>query len=246
LKSILFISDLHLSPADPATARAFADFLAGPARQAQTLYILGDLLEYWVGDDQLADPFYAEQCRHLAALASCGVAIYFMAGNRDFLCRQNFAQACHLGIIEDPTLIQLQEESILLSHGDIFCTHDLAYQRYRRLVHNKTIQWLWLHLPRWVRRWQARRMRDRSQNQTRRKPEDWTDVDPQAIELTLQQSGAMRLIHGHTHRPAQHLHRNGIRHVLPDWHNGQGGYLQADAQGWRMLALDGTEYAPAR
>lgn len=244
LKPTLFISDLHLCAADPATASAFADFLAGPARQARALYILGDLFEFWVGDDQLADPFYAAHCRNIAALAARGVAVFFMAGNRDFLCGQRFASTCSLTLLDDPLTVRLGDDTVLLSHGDIFCTHDIAYQRYRRIVRSPAVQWLWYHLPRFVRQWQARRLRERSQKQTRRKPQDWIDVSPQAIEQAMQQSGSVRLIHGHTHRPAQHQHANGIRHVLPDWHNGHGGYLRFDAHGWRLCALDGSDYTP--
>ncbi len=240
LKSTLFISDLHLSPADPATAAAFAAFLAGPARQAQALYILGDLFDYWIGDDQLADPFYAEQCRQMAELAASGVELYFIAGNRDFLCGPRFARACGLTILEDPALLDLAGKIVLLSHGDIFCTHDTGYQRYRRIVHSPAVQWLWFSLPRFVREWQASRMRERSQDQTRRKPQDWTDVSSEAIESALLQSGAGRLVHGHTHRPAQHQHAQSIRHVLPDWHDGHGGYLQVDESGWNMHAIPGS------
>lgn len=240
MKPTFFISDLHLCPADPATAQAFASFLSGPARQAQALYLLGDLFEYWIGDDQLADPFYAARCRELVALAASGVPLYFMAGNRDFLCGQRFARACGLTILPDPATIEIEGETVLLSHGDLLCTHDASYQRYRRIVHHRAVQWLWRHLPRFVREKEARRLRERSQSETRRKPADWTDVNPEAVEALLNQAGASHLIHGHTHRAATHQHTNGIRHVLPDWHDGRGGYLVYDDAGWRLCALDGS------
>lgn len=240
MKPTFFISDLHLCPADPATAQAFATFLAGPARQAQALYILGDLFEYWIGDDQLADPFYAARCRELVALAASGVPLYFMAGNRDFLCAQRFALACGLTILPDPATIEVAGETVLLSHGDLLCTHDTGYQRYRRLVHCRALQWLWFHLPRFVREKEARRLRNRSQSQTRRKPVAWIDVNAEAVEALMKTAGASRLIHGHTHRPAEHPHAHGLRHVLPDWHNGNGGYLVRDDAGWRLCALNGS------
>lgn len=234
MKPILFISDLHLSLSDPATAEAFAAFLAGPARQAQALYILGDLFEYWVGDDQLNDPFYAKQCRHMVELAASGVPLYFMAGNRDFLCGPRFALACGLTILPDPSVIQVANESILLSHGDIYCTHDVGYQRFRRFVHNPKVQWVWRRLPRFLREWQARGLRQRSGKQTRQKPAEWTDVTPAAIDAALVRNGSKLMIHGHTHHPARHTHHHGIRRVLPDWSDGVGGYLLYDETGWHL------------
>lgn len=234
MKPVYFISDLHLSPADPATAEAFAAFLTGPARQAQALYILGDLFEYWIGDDQLEDPFYAQQCRQIVALAASGVAVHFMAGNRDFLCARRFALACGLSILPDPSTIEIAGEKILLAHGDRYCTDDVRYQRFRKLVHNRALQWLWLHLPSWVRLAEARRLRQRSQDQTGRKPAAWIDVNPVAIASAMQLAGAHCMIHGHTHRPARHTLPTGTRYVLPDWHNGHGGYLRRDAEGWHL------------
>lgn len=234
MKPVYFISDLHLSSADPATEAAFFAFLSGPARQAQALYILGDLFEYWIGDDQLDDPFFARQCRHIVTLAASGVAIYFMAGNRDFLCSRRFALACGLTILPDPNIIEIEGEKILLSHGDIYCTNDTQYQRYRRVVHTPSIQWFWLHLPRFVRKIEARRLRAKSQNRTSKKPENWTDVNTTTIETCMAHAGVARMIHGHTHRPACHEHSSGLRHVLPDWHQGNGGYLLRDNNGWQL------------
>ncbi|SFN39118.1 UDP-2,3-diacylglucosamine hydrolase [Formivibrio citricus] len=240
MKPVYFISDLHLSPSDPATEEAFAIFLAGPARQAQSLYILGDLFEYWIGDDQLDDPFFARQCRRIVTLAASGVAVYFMAGNRDFLCARQFALACGLTLLPDPYVADIESEKILLSHGDLYCTDDLRYQRYRKIVHHPSVQWLWLHLPRFLRKIEARRLRTKSQNQTKQKPASWTDVNPSAIEAAMQAAGVARMIHGHTHRPALHEHVCGLRHVLPDWHQGKGGYLLRDDGRWRLCHLDGS------
>lgn len=234
----LFISDLHLSPADPATATAFSEFLLGPAQHAAALYILGDLFEYWVGDDQLNDAFYAEQCRHLVELAVTGVPIYFMPGNRDFLCGQRFALACGLTILPDPTMISIGQERILLAHGDAYCTADRSYQRFRRIVRNPVVQWIWFHLPRALRNGEARRLRQRSALQTSKKPASHIDVCPTTIEVVLSQSDAHLLIHGHTHRPARHTHHHGIRRVLPDWSEGIGGYLQHDGTGWHLHWID--------
>lgn len=238
MKPVYFIADLHLSPSDPATAEAFGVFIAGLARQAEALYILGDLFEFWIGDDQINDPFYSEQCDRLVALAATGVAIYFMAGNRDFLCGRRFALACGLTILPDPSIIEIEGESLLISHGDLFCTHDKGYQRYRRIVHSPITQWIWFHLPRFVREAEARRLRSRSRTHTMQKPESWVDVVPAEIDAALQQAKVKLMIHGHTHRPARHTHHHGIRRVLPDWSQGIGGYVVRDDTGWHLRWLE--------
>lgn len=244
MKPTLFISDLHLSPADPATAEAFAAFLAGPARQAQALYILGDLFEFWVGDDQLEDAFCATQCRRIVELATHGVAVYFLPGNRDLLAGQRFALACGLTLLPDPYLAEIHGERVLLAHGDAYCTDDLAYQRYRRCVSHPVVQWLWFRLPRSVRNRALTRMREKSQRQTARKPASYTDVNTASIEATFTRAGILIMVHGHTHRPAVHAHPQGTRYVLPDWHNGNGGYLQRDDTGWQMHWLGDSPAIP--
>ncbi|QZA77972.1 UDP-2,3-diacylglucosamine diphosphatase [Deefgea tanakiae] len=220
-----FISDLHLSPNDSATVHTFQQFMSTTARDAERLYILGDLFEYWFGDDQLEDAFYAEQVAHIAAVAKSGVDIYFMGGNRDLLISKRFARAAQLTLLPDPTLIELQGQSIILAHGDLYCTDDVAYQRYRRLAHNRIVQFIWLNLPKKVRDQQINNLRNKSKKANQNKDQMIMDVNAQAIEKALKQSTAKILIHGHTHRPAQHQHENGIRWVLPDWQDGRGGYL---------------------
>lgn len=234
MKPTLFISDLHLSPADPATAEAFAAFLAGPARQAQALYILGDLFEFWVGDDQLQDPFCAAQCRKIVELACRGVPIFFLPGNRDLLVGKRFALSCGLTLLPDPFIADIQGERVLLAHGDAYCTDDRAYQRYRRCVSHPLVQWLWFRLPRGLRDRTLTRMRQKSQRQTARKPASYIDVNTASIDTALLQAKVHTLIHGHTHRPAVHVQPQGTRYVLADWHEGQGGYLQRDDAGWKM------------
>ena len=236
-KPTIFISDLHLSPADMATVDAFARFMASTARTADSLYILGDLFEYWLGDDQLAEPFYAEQVGHIAAVAASGVKVYFMAGNRDILPGKDFALAAQLQILPDPSIIHLNGSPILLAHGDRYCTDDLAYQRFRRITHNPVIQWLWLHLPRSIRTQQVAKLRAKSQQMNQSKAKAIMDVNSAAIEAELIRSGVATMIHGHTHRPARHEQQHGVRWVLPDWHAGQGGYLQLTDAGWELLTL---------
>lgn len=222
----LFIADLHLNPNDPATAAAFRSFLEGPARAAASLYILGDLFDYWLGDDQLDDPFYAEQAAALRMLSTHGVRVHFMPGNRDFLCARRFAAAAGLSIIPDPSIITLDGERLLLAHGDAYCTDDVAYQRFRRVIRNRLLQAiLWHALPKSWRQKKAQQLRERSRQNNRRKDYRIMDVNAAAIDHALEEAGSRRLIHGHTHRPATHEHTQGLRHVLPDWHDGQGGYL---------------------
>ena len=195
------------------------------ALEAENLYILGDLFEYWFGDDQLDDAFYAEQVACISAVAQSGVKVYFMAGNRDLLISKRFARAAQLTLLPDPSLITLQGQAMILAHGDRYCTDDLAYQRYRRIAHNPLVQFIWLHLPKKVRDTQINKLRAKSQSANKMKDRTIMDVNWQTIEIELKRSSAKILIHGHTHRPARHQHQNGVRWVIPDWKNGQGGYL---------------------
>ncbi|WP_035854188.1 UDP-2,3-diacylglucosamine diphosphatase [Deefgea rivuli] len=221
----LFISDLHLSPSDATTVNAYQQFMASIALEAENLYILGDLFEYWFGDDQLDDPFYAEQVACIAAVAKSGVNVYFMGGNRDLLVGKRFARAAQLTVLPDPSVITLQGQAIILAHGDLYCTDDLAYQRYRRVAHNPIVQFIWLNLPKKFRDQQINKLRAKSQSANKMKDRAVMDVNWQAIETELKRSPAKILIHGHTHRPAHHQHENGVRWVIPDWKEGQGGYL---------------------
>lgn len=220
-----FISDLHLSPSDTSTVAAYQQFMASIALDAENLYILGDLFEYWFGDDQLDDAFYAAQVACIAAVAHSGVKVYFMGGNRDLLISKRFARAAQLTLLPDPSPITLQGQPMILAHGDRYCTDDLAYQRYRRIAHNPIVQFIWLHLPKKVRDQQINKLRMKSQQANKNKNQMIMDVNLQAIEAELARSPAKILIHGHTHRPARHQHHHGVRWVIPDWKDGQGGYL---------------------
>jgi UDP-2,3-diacylglucosamine hydrolase len=235
-----FISDLHLSPNDSATVLAYQQFMSTTARKAERLYILGDLFEYWFGDDQLDDAFYADQVTHIAAVAQSGVEVYFMAGNRDLLISKRFARTAQLTLLPDPSLIELQGLKIILAHGDLYCTDDVAYQRYRRIAHNRIVQFIWLNLPKKIRDKQINNLRNKSKKANQYKDKTIMDVNVQAIETALKCSPAKVLIHGHTHRPAQHQHENGIRWVLPDWKEGRGGYLSCIDGQLKLHSLDGN------
>jgi len=215
----LFISDLHLSPQRPALTQHLVDFLGKRVQGARALYILGDLFDAWVGDDD--DPL-PEVCRALRRLTAAGTDCAIMHGNRDFLIGRRFARATGCRLIRDPWPISLGGERILLMHGDLLCTDDLAYQRFRRRVRNPVVQRLFLWTPLARRRRIAADYRARSAAAMAAKTAEIMDVNPEAVSAQMRHFGVTRLIHGHTHRPGDHALRiNGaaaVRQVLADWH----------------------------
>jgi UDP-2,3-diacylglucosamine hydrolase len=233
----LFISDLHLCPSRPATTRLFQNFLAGPARAAEALYILGDLFEYWAGDDDLGDPFNAAICAALRSLSDAGVPLYFMAGNRDFLAGEVFARAAGVKLLPDPVIVAVAGTSVLLMHGDTLCADDTAYQAFRAEVRSPEWRQAFLALPLAQRKVQIETLRRESEAQKRVKPIDIMDVNQAAVLQGLTLHRCNRLIHGHTHRPAHHRFeldgRPCERWVLPDWYE-NGGYLACDDVGCRL------------
>lgn len=235
----LFISDLHLSPARPHITVLFERFLEEIAQQAEALYILGDLFEYWAGDDDLADPFNASVTKALRASAG-RIPVHIMHGNRDFLLGDDFMRASGAILVPDPTRIDLHGTPTLLMHGDTLCTDDTEYQRFRALVRDRQWQAEFLALPLGERKARIEALRERSEAEKSTKPADIMDVNEQAVVTTLREHRCPRLIHGHTHRPARHLHRVDAmlceRWVLPDWYE-QGGYLRCDATGCSIQPL---------
>lgn len=236
----LFVSDLHLCPSRPHINRLFFDFLTGPARQAESLYILGDLFEYWAGDDDLDDPFNAGICTALRTLSETAVPVFFMAGNRDFLAGEGFARTAGLSLLPDPATLDLHGTRTLLMHGDTLCTDDDAYQAFRAEVRTPDWQQAFLALPLAHRKSQIEALRRESEAQKQVKPMQIMDVNPVAVLQALTLHRCARLIHGHTHRPARHaLVANGRsceRWVLPDWYE-TGSYLACDESGCRQIAL---------
>jgi len=234
----LFVSDLHLCPTRPAINRIFFDFLRVPAAQAEALYILGDLFEYWAGDDD-DDPFNASVLTALRGLAASGVGLYLMHGNRDFLIGSRFSAACRARLLPDPTRVNLYGMPTLLMHGDTLCTDDLEYQTFRLQVRDPEFQREFLAQPLAERKQRIETMRAKSEATKKIKPEAIMDVTA-AVEAQLRSYGYPRLIHGHTHRPAMHQHnvdgRCCERWVLADWYAG-GSYLHCDAQGCRVVKL---------
>lgn len=237
-RPVLFISDLHLTPERPQPTRLFKRFLAEVAPTAEALYILGDFFEAWVGDDDLTDPFHAGIAADLKGLVDSGTTLYFMPGNRDFLAGPALARATGWHQLDDPVCIDLYGVATLISHGDIYCSDDHAYQAFRRQVRDPAWQAEFLHKPLSERRAMARAMREQSEQAKAGKRPTLMDVNPQAIQAVLQETGAMRMIHGHTHRPARHVLQIGAgtheRWVLADWYE-SGAYLACDQSGCRSV-----------
>ncbi|MBI5938585.1 MAG: UDP-2,3-diacylglucosamine diphosphatase [Betaproteobacteria bacterium] len=237
----LFIADLHLSPALPRANILFKQFLRDVATRAEALYILGDLFEAWVGDDDLDLPFHLKIAQALAELQRHGVRLHIMHGNRDFLLGERFLRAAGAMPLSDPRLIDLHGQPTLLAHGDALCTDDLKYQAFRQQVRDPAWQAAFLAKPLAERRLMAQALREQSEQEKSGKAMAIMDVNADAVAEALRAHGYPRLIHGHTHRPARHVHEvDGHaceRWVLPDWYEG-GGYLRCDAQGCAALTLD--------
>ena len=235
----LLLSDIHL-PNQPSPLRdAFARFLASPARAAETVYILGDLFEYWIGDD-VGRREYGPEFAALRALSDSGVRVRFMHGNRDFLVGKDFAATTGVELLPDPLRLELAGVPTLLSHGDIFCTDDHAYQRWRRFSRNPLAQAAYHRLPESMRLRVAGTARAGSEN----KPSMIMDVNDAAVRAAFVRYDVQRIIHGHTHRPAEHTYeidgRPCERIVLADWRPQHLEYLICDASSWRRQIFDPT------
>jgi UDP-2,3-diacylglucosamine hydrolase len=236
VKPTLFLSDLHLSSDRPALLAAFGAFCTGPARSAAGVYILGDLFDAWIGDDQLGDPVAADVAAALATLTRTGVPVGLIAGNRDFLLGERFASTSGITLLPEQVVVDLAGTQTLLLHGDELCTDDAAYQRFRRLARDAQWQRRFASLPYGWRRAVARWLRERSRIATATKAERLMDVAQGAVEAMFRTANVTRMIHGHTHRPARHHlvvdRRACERWVLADWYE-HGSYLEFDAHGGR-------------
>lgn len=237
----LFISDLHLTEAHPGITRMLFGLLRGAARDADALYILGDLFEYWAGDDDLDEPLNREVSAALRELADRGVAIYFMAGNRDFLIGEDFARHSGLTLLADPALVDLEGTPTLLMHGDTLCTDDAAYLQFRTMVRTPAYIAQFLAQPLAARKTQIAAIRSRSEAEKHAKAAEIMDVNRDAVITTMREHGTFRLIHGHTHRPADHLldldGGPATRIVLADWHDARGEYLRCNRSGCTRVEL---------
>ncbi len=238
--STLFISDLHLDPSRPQITALFEDYLASDeVRQADALYILGDLVEAWIGDDD-----DAELPKRIAAATSAvrdaGVPVYFMVGNRDFLLGDAFAERAGMTLLDDGTVHKIEGQPTLLMHGDVLCTDDVAYQAVRRQVRSPEWQAHVLAMPLEARRALSKQAREDSRAHTGSTMESIMDVNAAAVADAMREGGVTRLIHGHTHRPAVHsLTVDGTaaeRIVLGDWYE-QGSVLRVDVDGLQIRGL---------
>ncbi len=235
----LFVSDLHLDPARPAITALFLDFLARQAGRADACYILGDLFEAWIGDDDDAE-LGRRVAGALRALADSGVSVHFLHGNRDFLIGERFAAAAGVRLLPESEAIDLYGEPVLLLHGDTLCTDDADYQAFRAQVRDPAWQARLLELPLAQRRALAGQLRETSQQATQLKETAITDVNLEAVDGALRARGIRRMIHGHTHRPAIHEWmldgQPARRVVLGDWYD-RGSVLRCDVTGWRLEPL---------
>ncbi len=236
----LFISDLHLCAQRPAVIDLFLDFLRQRAARADALYILGDLFEYWIGDDAAREVEFAPIVGALHALTLGGTPAYILHGNRDFLIGAEFEKASGCRLLPDPSLIDLYGERVLLMHGDTLCTDDVAYLNFRRMVRDP--QWIAGFLGKTVdeRNAVVRNLRETSKAAMAEKKPEIMDVNAETVETVMRQHGVRHLIHGHTHRPAQHaLQLDGHtarRSVLGDWYE-QGSVLVCDTHGCLLETL---------
>ena len=231
--AVFFISDLHLQPGRPELESAFYQFLDTHIQAGETLYVLGDFFDSWIGDDE-DDPFYLGVKAKLRDVSSRATT-FIMHGNRDFLIGEKFAVDTGMELLPDPHLIELHGENILLMHGDSLCTDDVEYMQFRQQVRGSAWQQHILSLPLEQRRMIAADLRAKSKSMTSLKAEDIVDVNQAEVEAVLKTHGVKTLIHGHTHRPNRHCFSldglNAERIVLGDW----------DKTGWYLKYENGFE-----
>ena len=230
-----FISDLHLNAEHPELTEKFLQFLKTDALQADALYILGDFFEYWIGDDA-QQPHHDKIFQALQLARQNGLPIYFMYGNRDFLVSQKLLKQYGIIFLPDPTVIDLYGKNALLMHGDLLCTNDVAYQRYRKCIYNPILQTIFLMLPLFLRQKAAKYMRGRSGQPS--KPIESYLASEETAQKYLRQAETDLLIHGHTHRPKIHKHEHHTRVVLGAWEN-DGEILKYNENGTYKLIVSG-------
>ena len=237
----LFVSDLHLDASRPGITRLFLAFLETEAADAKALYVLGDLFEAWIGDDA-SDAVGDEVADGLARLHTRGVPCFFIHGNRDFLLGDAYARRARMTLLPDPSIVEIEGENVLLMHGDVLCTDDLPYQKFRALTHEPGWQAAFLAQPLAERKQFAEKARAESRRYTRSASEAITDVNPGAVLRALNERNLRRLIHGHTHRPAIHfldaIGDDAQRIVLGDWYE-QGSVLRCEPDGMSLAGLKG-------
>ncbi|TDR32199.1 UDP-2,3-diacylglucosamine hydrolase [Hydromonas duriensis] len=220
LSGVCFISDLHLSVNMPRTLAQFEYFCETIAPQYNALIILGDLFEYWVGDDAaLENPAAQRVAESLSKLAQSGIFIGYMVGNRDFLVREEYTAFAHMTPLPDPCVITINHQRVLLTHGDLMCSHEKGYQLFRRLVHTSWIQNVFLKLPLSWRNQLAKKIRNTSKQREYKTHDNMQiqDIPAHTAEAWFKTYASRYIIHGHTHQPSTHLTFDTTRVVLPDW-----------------------------
>lgn len=242
----LFASDIHLHPSLPKTTDAFFQFLNENARKADQLYLLGDLFEYWAGDDDITTSYHSKITQALHAISTSGTQIFWIAGNRDFLIGQRFAEETGAQFLPDPSIITIANHRIAIAHGDEQCTDDLPYMAFRNMVRQEKWQRDFLQLPLAQRKKIIEGLRVNSQMEQKQKTSEIMDVNPNAIHDLFTINKVEIIIHGHTHRPAKHQYKEGVRYVLPDWDcdlknkESRGGWLEIYSDGQILFRhLDG-------
>jgi UDP-2,3-diacylglucosamine hydrolase len=234
----LFVSDLHLQAAMPHTVEMFFAFLRNHARFASQLYLLGDIFEYWAGDDDL-DPFNRRVIEAIRAVSDSKVEVFWLSGNRDFLVGESFVQACGMTLLPDPYVTEIAGQRLVLTHGDALCTDDLAYMAFRAEVRKP--EWQNEFLAQSLERRKAiiAGLRQGSRDAQREKADYIMDVNAQAVRALFDSSTAMTMIHGHTHRPAKHVTQINdmqcTRYVLTDWDCD----VEPHRGGWIAIKNDG-------
>ena len=240
MAEFLFISDLHLAPERPDTVAIFLDFLHQRARQAEALYILGDLFDAWIGDDDDEAP-YPSICQALKELTASGTTCAILPGNRDFLLGRGFARKTGSVILRDPHRLTLVGTPVILMHGDLLCTDDRAYQRFRRIIRHPLMRRLFLMKSLAKRRAMAGQYRRKSMAAMAGKPLTIMDVNQEAVRALLRRHGSRVVIHGHTHRPGEHCFdldgQPALRQVLAEWQPERGEVLSFSETGWRRETL---------
>lgn len=231
---IYFIADLHLNEAQPEITTHFLQFMQQKAPLAEAVYILGDLFDFWIGDDE-DSALICKVKQAISSLTQTGVPCYFICGNRDFLIGKRFATACGMQLLPDYTTLDLYGKKTLICHGDTLCIDDVKYQQFRQKVHQKWRQRLFLCLPLALRLHIARKIRQKSQQDKQGKSAQIMDVNPQFTVQIIEKFDATQLIHGHTHRQAVHFEPKFTRIVLGDWKTDYASILAVDEQGARFV-----------
>ncbi len=231
----LFISDLHLTESAPKTTEAFLQFLANDARKTKSLYILGDLFEYWAGDDDIDTAYNKTIINAIKELSNAGTTVFWVPGNRDFLTGDKFAKESMVTVLSELHTIEIANKKIALAHGDAQCLEDLDYIKFRTMVRAPQWQQQFLSLPLNQRKLMIESFRKDSQKENESKPEYIWDVTLSAVEDVFNQTGASVFIHGHTHQPNVHQHGEKLRYVLSDWdldkNTKKAGWLEITAKG---------------